>query len=262
MIPKIIHYCWFGGKNLPVQVLEYMATWREFFPDWEIREWNESNSPMHLSYMQKAYENQNWANLSNFVRLYAINEYGGIYFDTDIEVLKPFDFFVEGVCYLCLDSKPDAFKYLVNNAVIIADKGNSFIHSCVESFLSQFDGMESADLSSPVFITRELEKIGFKGIPGLYNGVNVLPNYYFYPASWNEKFEFSMVTENTYTIHFCEASWLKLENYNRTKTIQLIKDLDSYKSKYRKLKSGKITFNELAKINLRYLRYIFNRLLF
>lgn len=262
MIPKIIHYCWFGGNSLPPQTLAYIESWKRNFPDYELKEWNESNSPMHIDYMQQAYENENWANLSNFVRLYAIKEYGGIYFDTDIEVLKPFDFLEEGVCYLCLDSKPDAFKYLVNNAVIVADKGNSFIRFCVESFLFQFDGLESADLSSPVFITRELEKMGFKGNPGLYNGVHVLPNYFFYPASWNEKFELSMVTDNTYTIHYCEASWLKLGMDNRTQTIQLIKDLDNYKNKYRKLKSGKITFQELTKINLRFFRALLSRLVF
>lgn len=262
MIPKIIHYCWFGGKSLPSHTLSYIDSWKKAFPNYEIREWNESNSPMHLEYMQIAYKNKNWANLSNFVRLYAIKEYGGIYFDTDVEVLRPFDFLEKGFCYLCLDSKPESLKYLVNNAVMVADKGNSFIMSCVDSFLSEFDGKESADLSSPVFITRELEKMGFRGIPGLYDGVNVLPNYFFYPASWNEKFEFSMVTKNTYTIHYCEASWLKLDTENRTQTIQLIKDLDNYKNKYRKLKSGKITFRELASINLRFLRDLFNRLLF
>lgn len=249
MIPKIIHYCWFGGKSLSPQTLAYIESWKRNFPDYELKEWNESNSPMHIDYMQKAYENENWANLSNFVRLFAINEYGGIYFDTDIEVLKPFDFLEEGVCYLCLDSKPDAFKYLVNNAVIVADRGNSFIRSCVESFLYQFEGLESADLSSPVFITKELEKIGFRGIPGLYDEVYVLPNHYFYPASWNEKFREEFLTNQTYTIHYCDASWLDVANLDRADLVQLIKDVDFYKNKYRSVFSGNISFKDWLSIS-------------
>lgn len=254
MIPKIIHYCWFGGNSLPDRVSSFINSWKKSFPEWEIIQWDESNSPMEIPYMIKAHGNKNWANMSNFVRLYAIEKFGGIYFDTDIEVLKPFDFLEEGVCYLCLDSKPDAFKYLVNNAVIIADKGNSFIRSCIQSFLSQFDGLESADFSSPVFITRELEKIGFKGIPGLYNGVNVLPNYYFYPSSWNENFREEFLTNQTYTIHYCEGSWLNVGNLDRADLVQLIKDVDFYKNKYRSIFSGNISFKDWLSISYRFFK--------
>lgn len=93
MIPKIIHYCWFGGNPLGEQEKKYMDTWKKYCPDYEIKRWDESTIDLSKfgPYLKEAYDQEEWAFVSDVVRLYALVTEGGIYMDTDIEVLKPLD---------------------------------------------------------------------------------------------------------------------------------------------------------------------------
>ena len=89
MIPKIIHYCWFGGKPLPKLARKCKASWEKFFPDYEIKEWNETNYNVNaVPYTKYCYEHKLWAYLSDYVRLDVLEKEGGLYFDTDVEVVK------------------------------------------------------------------------------------------------------------------------------------------------------------------------------
>lgn len=89
MIPKIIHYCWFGGKEKPEDVKRYIASWKKYCPDYEIKEWNESNFDIHENdYCREAYEAKQWAFVTDYVRLKVLYEEGGFYMDTDVEVIK------------------------------------------------------------------------------------------------------------------------------------------------------------------------------
>lgn len=89
MIPKIIHYCWFGGKPLPKLARKCKKSWEKFFPDYEIKEWNEGNFDVNLlPYTKYCYEHKLWAYLSDYVRLSVVEKEGGLYFDTDVEVVK------------------------------------------------------------------------------------------------------------------------------------------------------------------------------
>ena len=92
MIPKIIHYCWFGRNSLPDDVKEYIATWKKYCPDYQIVEWNEDNFDVNsCDYVKEAYGAKKWAFVSDYVRLYALYTMGGVYMDTDVEVVKPLD---------------------------------------------------------------------------------------------------------------------------------------------------------------------------
>lgn len=92
MIPKKIHYCWFGGKEQPEDVKRYIASWKKYCPDYEIKEWNESNFDIHENdYCREAYEAKKWAFVTDYVRLKALYEEGGFYMDTDVEVVKSLD---------------------------------------------------------------------------------------------------------------------------------------------------------------------------
>ena len=87
MIPKIIHYCWFGGNPLPVSAKKCIASWRKFLPDYEIKEWNESNFDVNsIPYTAEAYKAKKYAFVSDYARFYILYKYGGLYFDTDVEV--------------------------------------------------------------------------------------------------------------------------------------------------------------------------------
>ena len=95
MIPKVIHYCWFGKKPLPPLAVNCIDSWKKFCPDYEIIEWNEKNFDINSNtYVREAYENKKWAFVSDYVQLYALYNYGGIYMDTDVQVLKPLDAFL------------------------------------------------------------------------------------------------------------------------------------------------------------------------
>ena len=92
MIPKIIHYCWFGRNPLPEAYLHYIESWKRFCPDYEIREWNEDNFDVHQNqYCSEAYQAGKWAFVSDYARLKIIYDNGGVYLDTDIEMVKPID---------------------------------------------------------------------------------------------------------------------------------------------------------------------------
>lgn len=92
MIPKIIHYCWFGKKPISEDVKKYIETWKKYCPNYEIKQWNEDNFDINQNlYCKEAYEAEKWAFVSDYVRLKVLYEYGGIYMDTDIELCKSFD---------------------------------------------------------------------------------------------------------------------------------------------------------------------------
>lgn len=130
MIPKIIHYCWFGGNPKPKQVLDAIALWQQLNPDFIIKEWNESNFDYRkLSYTYEAYLLGKFAFVSDVARLYALLTEGGIYLDTDIRVLKPFDRLLSHPSFIGLEA-----PFLVSTACIGAEKGCNWIQKFLESY--------------------------------------------------------------------------------------------------------------------------------
>ena len=92
MIPKIIHYCWFGRNPLPKSAMRCIESWRKYFPDYEIKEWNEDNFDVNmLPFTQEAYKMRKFAFVSDVARFWILYRYGGLYFDTDVEVIRPMD---------------------------------------------------------------------------------------------------------------------------------------------------------------------------
>lgn len=106
MIPKIIHYCWFGGKPLPPKAKKYIESWKKFCPDYEIKEWNESNFDVHCCrYVEEAYNAKKWAFVSDYARFLALYNEGGIYFDTILKSSSLLIIFWAVVLSLALDGK-------------------------------------------------------------------------------------------------------------------------------------------------------------
>ena len=92
MIPKIIHYCWFGRNPLPKDAQRCIASWKKFFPDYEIKEWSEDNFDVNMiPYIKEAYGLKKYAYVSDYARLWILNKCGGLYFDTDVEIIRPID---------------------------------------------------------------------------------------------------------------------------------------------------------------------------
>jgi mannosyltransferase OCH1-like enzyme len=105
MIPKVIHYCWFGGKEKPDIVKKCIQSWKKYCPDWKIIEWNETNFDIsQIDYMKEAYELEKWAFVSDVARLLVIYRYGGIYLDTDVELLAPMEFIINNNAFFVFES--------------------------------------------------------------------------------------------------------------------------------------------------------------
>lgn len=133
MIPKKIHYCWFGGNPKSEIIEKCIASWREFCPDWEIIEWNESNYDVNAhSYTKEAYEAKKWAFVSDVARLEIVYREGGVYMDTDVELLAPLDFAAE-----C-----DAFYAFETNLNIASGLGFGAVagHPSVSAMLACYEG--------------------------------------------------------------------------------------------------------------------------
>jgi mannosyltransferase OCH1-like enzyme len=208
MIPKKIHYCWFGNGAKNDLIEKCMGSWQELIPDYQIKEWNETNSPMDLPYVQEAYKKKLWSKVSNIVRLYAIYNEGGIYLDTDIEVIKNLDALLNNNCFLGFQLKVKHSEW-VNNAVIGSIPMHPFIKKCMDLNLELFEKMKKFYIS-PEVTTKVLEEMGLRkyGIQ-MIGGVRLYPVEYFYPYPWWGKFHPSCVKEDTYCIHHWQVSWWK-----------------------------------------------------
>lgn len=211
MIPKKIHYCWFGGNPLPKMAQECIASWKKHCPDYEIIEWNESNFDINCcDYVREAYEAKKWAFVSDVARLYVLVNHGGIYMDTDVEVIKSLD---DILLYEAVSGFESNNR--VPTGLMACVKGQSFFYELLHDYdnahFRKEDG--SFDLTTNVIrITNTFLKYNLKLNNTLQtiNGVTLFPYDYFCPKD----FETGIVTttKNTYVIHHFDGSWLSEEN--------------------------------------------------
>ena len=128
MIPKKIHYCWYGNGEFNDILKKCMASWKEKLPEYELKKWDESNTPFDkLPFLRLLYKQKKWSLITDYMRLYAIYIEGGIYLDTDIEVFKTFDDLLSNESFIGFQISTFNTKIPVNSAVIGAVKHNSFV---------------------------------------------------------------------------------------------------------------------------------------
>lgn len=209
MIPKIIHYCWFGGKEKPEDVKKYIASWKKYCPDYEIMEWNESNFDINENeYCREAYESRKWAFVSDYVRLAVLYKYGGIYMDTDVEVVKPFDPLLPQNGFLCFEN---------NKNVSIGTIGAAKHSSMILNFLKPYEQRSFKKKDGSLDLTTNL-KIITNVLVDKYNlklngktqilseGVLVLPMEAFIAKSYLTGW--IMKDDTTFAIHHYAGSWM------------------------------------------------------
>ena len=214
MIPKKIHYCWFG--NGPKNELFYkcLESWKKYCPDYEIIEWNESNYDVTKNqYMLEAYQAKRWGFVSDYARLDIVYNHGGIYLDTDVEMVKPFDDLLELKGFAGFEMPDRASKaFAVNTGSGFgAEKNNAIIKKMRDeyegvSFINS-DGMQNLT-PSPKFNSEGLEKCGFtmNGEKQAIDGFTVFPAVSFCPLNWANKK--GKIGKETYSIHHFDVSWL------------------------------------------------------
>ena len=215
MIPKKIHYCWFGGKEKPELVKKCIASWKKHLPDYELVEWNEDNFDINCNtFVSQAYENRNFAFVSDYVRAKKLFEYGGIYLDTDVEGLKSFDRFLEDECFVGFEE-----KQFVGTCVIGAVPGTDILRSYTEHYESipfiQPDGSKYKD-TNVVLLTGLLEKYGLvrNDEKQTVHGVTVYPRTFFSPYDYINGINY--ITDDSYAIHHFAQLWLPAGERIRT----------------------------------------------
>lgn len=164
MIPKIIHYCWVGNAPKPKSVLYCIESWKKFCPDYEIREWNESNYDFSKNlYMKQAYEAKKWGFVPDYARLDIIYEYGGIYLDTDVELIKSFDEMLNYTAFMGFENTGDGEFFVNCGHGFGAEPHNKIIGAARElyehiRFLNEDKTYNM--LPSPHYTTQTLKKYG------------------------------------------------------------------------------------------------------
>ena len=200
MIPKKIHYCWFGGKEKPRSVLEYIETWKKFLPDYEIKEWNEGNFDVNkLQFTKEAYQAKKYAFVADVCRLYALLSEGGVYFDTDVEVVKNFDGLLSNNAFIGLECEKSK---RVGTSVIGAEANNSFI-SKAYNYYSDIPFILDNDLFNSKPNTLVISSMLVQEEEG---NVVVYPTDYFSPIDFETKR--IRITNNIYSIHHFSGTWL------------------------------------------------------
>jgi len=201
MIPKIIHWCWIG-KEIPATIQNYVDSWKKLMPDYKIIHWNASNFDIHsVKWVEQAVQAEKWAFAADYIRLWAVYNYGGIYLDSDVEVIKPFDDLLELPYFLCVEKFPGNF---IEMATFGAQKECFWLKDCLDYYKDRDfikDENEFDCLILPIIATHILRKKYGR------EGIKVFPPDYFSPKH-NITKEIS-ITENTYSVHHFEGSWLQ-----------------------------------------------------
>lgn len=208
MIPKIIHYCWFGRGEKPELAKRCIASWEKFCPGFEIREWNEDNCDyLAVPFMAEAYNEKKYAFVSDVMRLIVLEQYGGVYFDTDVEVLKDFTPLLQDEGFIGFEND----QYVASGLVIAATAHHSVIRAMIEEYRKlhylQPDG-STTTVGCPHLNTAVLERYGLirNGREQIIAGIHVYPADYFNPLdSTTGKLT---KTANTYSVHWYSMSWL------------------------------------------------------
>lgn len=208
-IPKVIHYCWFGRNPLPPLAKRCIASWKKYCPDYKIIEWNEDNFDLKCNqYVYEAYQAKKWAFVSDYARLYVLKEYGGIYMDTDVELLNGIDIFLKHAAFSGFENHNS-----IPTGIMGAEKDNSWIKMLLEYYTDRHFVKEdgSYDLTTNLVTITNLTKEAYdielnNTLQITYDGIAFYPNEYFCPKDY-ETGKIT-VTENTFCIHHYDASWV------------------------------------------------------
>jgi len=207
MIPRIIHYCWFGRGEMPDLAKRCMQSWHEYMPDYEYKLWNEDNFDVNvIPYTKEAYEAKKYAFVTDYVRLWALYNEGGIYMDTDVEVLKPLDDLLHLSAFTGYEGSKSVPPV---TGLMASEKGGIWVKEQLDSYYGNHfikdDG--SYDMTTnTIRISQIMKSNGFvsDGEHQVYKDLHVFPSEFFCPRQTTGEY---LLTENTYCDHHEIGTW-------------------------------------------------------
>lgn len=209
MIPKVIHYCWFGRGEMPELALKCIESWKKFLPDYEIKVWNEDNFDLDLyPYTREAYDNRKFAFVTDVVRLYALYYVGGIYMDTDVEVLKNLDYFLDLPAFSGFEDDVH-----IPTGIMASEKNGEWAKWQLDYYNGKHFVKQDGTLditTNVVTISTSMAERGFRlqnSLQDFEGIVTIFPKDFFCPKSYvNGRI---YITNNTYCIHHFAGSWIQ-----------------------------------------------------
>jgi len=206
MIPKIIHYCWFGRSPKPDLIKSCIQSWKKYCPEYEIIEWNEDNFDVNICcYTQEAYEAKKWAFVSDFARLYVLYHYGGVYFDTDVEVLRPMDEFLTDSAFTGFESNDSPVTAVMGsekNLPLFAQLLNYYKASSFINEDGSYNMLTNTHIITDIFVNKGMKMNGRKQC---VERMTVYPQIFFCPNNFTRIFD--KPSRKSYTIHHFDQSW-------------------------------------------------------
>lgn len=223
MIPKKIHYCWFGGNPKPKLAKKCFRSWKKYCPGYEIIEWNEGNYDLSAAplYVRQAYEAKKWAFVTDYVRLQAVYEQGGIYLDTDVELRNSLDPLLINRAYFGFEDG----MYVNTGVGFGAEQGHPILWEMMEDYRDipficedgSFDLTPCPNRNTEAFLRNGLQQDN--SMQMLEGDVRILPSDYLNPKQW--KTGEILITKNTISIHHFGASWYTPEMRRKLKEKQM-----------------------------------------
>lgn len=234
MMSKIIHYCWFGGNPLPKSAEKCIKSWEKHLPDYNIIRWDESNFDIDsIPYTREAYAAKKYAFVSDYARFWILYHHGGVYFDTDVEVLKPIDDIVEAGNFLGVEQQDENIITVAPGLGLGVEKNNRMLKELMEIYQNSHFILEDGTLCLKNIVEITTELLLDKGLKNTAEiqqcyGFTIYPKEYFCPIDYQTRE--LRVTENTRTIHHYAESWVpkltRLKNalgrFLGSKTLQVL----------------------------------------
>lgn len=213
MIPKVIHYCWFGRNPLPPLAIKCIESWKKYLPDYEIKEWNEDNFDVNaIAYTKEAYEAKKYAFVSDYARFWILYNYGGIYFDTDVEVIKPMNDLIARGAWMGYEFtlSTNYINGAINPGLGMGCSAYSEILNDLLKTYSNLHFQRNGRLNLKTIVAYTTETFIARGLEirdGVQEccGFTIYPPEYFNPLDGKKKQV--ILTNNTYSIHHYMASW-------------------------------------------------------
>lgn len=228
MIPKKIHYCWFGRSPLPESAQKCIASWRKYLPDYEIIEWNDDNFDVNsILYTRQAYEAKKYAFVSDYARFKILYEHGGLYFDTDVEVIKPMNDIIKRGPFMGFEVNPDDKISYVGDVApglgLGVNPGLGLYKELIDEYASRAFINDDGSFNQTTIVTYTTDLLvrkGLKPVDGIQEveGIFIYPKDYFNPLDDNTGR--LRITENTHSIHWYSKTWLNVSPI-RTKLSRL-----------------------------------------